>query len=95
MAKYPWRVQGDIAHGERDPVLTVFMGEVRTDEDGRMYIEQETRDPVEMRLSEIESVLDLVDAKKLDGKRIEQKESRKRLDQSLTAESDKPVRGGS
>ena len=75
--KHPWRFQGDIAYGETDPMITVFMGEVETDEDGKTSIRQDTRYPVQMKLSELAGLSDLVNAQKLDGIRIANKEAEK------------------
>jgi hypothetical protein len=67
MAMLPWRLQGDIAKGETDPLVTVFMGPERyiLDADGnptsQTFIEQNTADPVIMKLSELGSVIQPVD----------------------------------
>jgi hypothetical protein len=64
MAKQPWRFQGDIAYGETDPVVTVFMGEPERDgETGEMVIRQDARNPVTMKLSELKSAAHLANAK--------------------------------
>lgn len=63
MAKFAWRLQGDIAKGEKDPLMTVFMGVERAivDDDGNptseTFIEQDTSDPVQMPLSELSKAL--------------------------------------
>lgn len=63
MAKFPWRLQGDIAQGEIDPVVTVFMGAERAvmDDDGNptaeVFIEQSTADPVMLPLSQVAAAL--------------------------------------
>jgi hypothetical protein len=75
MAKHPWRFQGDIAFGETDPVVTVFMGDLETGEDGGRSIRQDVRDPVRMKLSQLAGVGDLLDGPKLDGIRLAQKRS--------------------
>lgn len=59
MALYPWRLQGDIKKGEIDPMVTVFLGPERSvmDDNGEptaeTFIEQNTKDPVVMKLSEL------------------------------------------
>lgn len=74
MAKHPWRAQVDIALGETDPVMTVFMGTVFTDPDtGKDFIRQETNDPVLIKLSELQNAMQLADPKAMDAKRVEQK----------------------
>jgi len=63
MALYPWRLQGDIAKGELDPMVTVFLGPERAkmDDQGNptteTFIEQTTSDPVQMKLSEVVAAL--------------------------------------
>jgi hypothetical protein len=63
MALYPWRLQGDIARGETDPTVTVFLGAERAvmDENGEptaeTFIEQDTREPLQMALSEAMTAL--------------------------------------
>lgn len=66
MAKLPWRFQGDIAYGQTDPTVTVFMGETETDEEtGIVSIRQDVRNPVTMPLSELKSASHLADPKKM------------------------------
>lgn len=77
MALLPWRLQGDIAKGEVDPLVTVFVGAERAvmDDDGNptaaTFIAQDTKDPVVMKLSE--AVAALVDATKMDQARRDAK----------------------
>lgn len=62
MAKVPWRFQGDIAYGEKDPLVTVFMGETETDEEtGEVSTRQDTRNPITMKLSELTSASHIAD----------------------------------
>lgn len=52
MAKLPWRFQGDVAYGESDPTVTIFMGNLKTDEEtGAVSVEQDTSNPITMPLS--------------------------------------------
>lgn len=74
MAKLPWRFQGDIAYGESDPLVTVFMGETMTDTDtGVVSIHQDTRNPVTLRLSELASAAHLADPAKMQAIAAKQK----------------------
>jgi hypothetical protein len=63
MAKHPWRLQGEIAKGETDPVVTVFMGAERAimDDNGEptaeTFIEQDASDPVTLPLSQAMTAL--------------------------------------
>ena len=63
MAFLPWRMQGDMTKGETDPLMTVFMGVERAvvDDDGKptgdTFIEQNTNNPVVMKLSEVPAAL--------------------------------------
>ena len=63
MAKLAWRFQADVAKGETDPIVTVFMGPERAvlDEDGEQtgesFIEQNTSDPVLVPLSELANAI--------------------------------------
>lgn len=54
--KYIWRFQADVIQGDKDPPVTVFLGELET-YDGRVSIRQDTRDPVTLKLSEMVSML--------------------------------------
>jgi hypothetical protein len=64
MALFPWRLQAEIPKGAVDPVVTVFMGGERAvlDADGNptaaTFIEQNTREPVQMPLSEAVAALE-------------------------------------
>lgn len=68
MSKRPWRIQGDIAHGENDPILTVFLGDVEHDDHGNPSVRQDVRSTVLMRLSALAGASDL--AEKVDEARI-------------------------
>jgi hypothetical protein len=63
MAFLPWRIQGDITKGETDPPITVFTGVERAvvDDDGKptgdTFIEQNTSNPVVLKLSEVPTAL--------------------------------------
>lgn len=90
MAKVPWRFQGDIARGEIDPLVTVFMGDEVTDEGtGVVTVRQDVSDPVVMKLSELASASHLADPKKMDevatkqrGKRIADRREAERLERA-------------
>jgi hypothetical protein len=63
MALLPWRFQADVAQGETDPRVTVFMGPERSvmDENGEpteaTFVEQSTTDPVQLQLSQLSAAL--------------------------------------
>jgi len=50
--KQVWRFQCDPPLGEKDPMVTVFLGELET-YDGTVSVRQDTRDPVTMKTSEL------------------------------------------
>jgi hypothetical protein len=54
--KQVWRFQSDPPMGEKDPMVTVFLGELET-YDGAVSIRQDTRDPVTMKLSEMVALI--------------------------------------
>lgn len=72
MPKHPWRFQCDVPYGETDPVVTVFMGEVFTRDDGSVFVEQSISVPVLMPLSQVDDVLSLIDASVMTEKQDEQ-----------------------
>lgn len=77
MAKHPWRFQGDIAYGESDPMVTVFMGDLETDEDtGDVSVRQDTRNPVTMRLSELKNAAHLASPDEMEKVRVKQRDDR-------------------
>jgi hypothetical protein len=54
MSTYPWRIQADIQEGEYDPDVTVFLGDVYTnDVTGVKTLHRGTADPVVVKLSEL------------------------------------------
>jgi hypothetical protein len=53
---YPWRFQGDAAYQEKDPQVTVFLGELETF-DGKVMIRQDVRNPVTMKLSQFVAMI--------------------------------------
>jgi hypothetical protein len=59
----PWRLQADIAIGEVNPIVTVFVGPERAvmDDQGNataeVMVEQTATDPLMMTLSEVPAVL--------------------------------------
>lgn len=63
MALYPWRFQADLARGETDPLVTLFVGPERyvMDDNGDptadTFVEHDARDPVLVPLSELPAVL--------------------------------------
>jgi hypothetical protein len=63
MALLPWRFQADVAKGEIDPPVTVFMGPERAvmDDDGNpteaTFVEQSTGDPIQLPLSQLSAAL--------------------------------------
>jgi hypothetical protein len=80
MANVPWRFQADIAPGETDPVVTVFMGDTYVDEEsGQTRVRQDTVDPVTMKLSELKSALHLADPKQMGALHHKQKQERAAL----------------
>ena len=53
MPKRVWRFQGDVALNETDPMVTVFLGNIETNEDtNEDEVRQDVRNPVTMPLSE-------------------------------------------
>lgn len=77
MSKHPWRAQVDIAIGDTDPIMTVFMGTVFTDPDsGAQFVRQDVNDPVMMKLSELQSSMHLADPAVMETKHVEQKKAR-------------------
>ena len=91
MAKYPWRMQAEIPYGATDFDATVFMGEAVVELDefdeptGRTVVVQDVRNPVTVKYSELESVLDLADVTKIQDKRVEQVTERKALKPTLVS----------
>lgn len=63
MALLPWRFQAEVAKGETDPLVIVFMGPERyvMDDDGQAttdtFVDQDTSNPVQMPLSELPAAL--------------------------------------
>ena len=63
MAIYPWRLQADVAKGDTDPTVTLFVGPERhvLDDNGEptaeTFIQQDTTNPVQLPLSELGAVL--------------------------------------
>jgi hypothetical protein len=63
MALFPWRFQAEVAKGEADPVVTVFVGPERAtldengDPTGGTFVEQSTLDPLEVPMSQLAGLL--------------------------------------
>lgn len=64
MAIYPWRFQADVAMGEVDPMVTLFVGPERHVLDdngeptiGETFVQQDTSNPVQLKLSELPAAL--------------------------------------
>lgn len=63
MAILPWRFQADLAKGEVDPLVTVFVGPERQMMDdtgaptGTTFIDQTTTNPATLKLSELPAAL--------------------------------------
>ena len=80
MALYPWRFQAEVAKGEIDPEVTVFVGGERfvLDDNGEptseTFIQQDTSDPVRTTLSGLSGLL--ADTAALTELRAEQKSKR-------------------
>jgi hypothetical protein len=64
MALFPWRFQCDVPLGEADPLVTLFIGPERQKMDdmgeptGETFVQQDTTNPVQLRLSELGPVLE-------------------------------------
>lgn len=48
-----WRFQCDVAYGENDPFVTVFLGPVIEGRDNVISIQQDASNPLTMRLSDL------------------------------------------
>ena len=63
MAIYPWRFQADVAKGDLDPMVTLFVGPERhvLDDNGEpteaTFVQQDTSNPVQLQLSDLSAVL--------------------------------------
>ncbi len=58
MPTYPWRFQADLSVDQPDPYVTVFVGDVHTnDSTGEKKIYPDTSDPMTVRLSELPAFL--------------------------------------
>ena len=79
MALYPWRFQAEVAKGETDPMVTVFVGAERVvindagEPTNDTFIQQDTSDPIMVPLSQLASVFG---SKELTRMRAQQKAKR-------------------
>lgn len=88
MTRQPWCFQCDIEYGDTDPIVKVFMGEVETDDEtGVTSIRQDTRYPVEIPMSKLTSIAELMDNNVMAKRDTDAKAARikKREDEAIAA----------